>query len=246
MNMSIGITIKNSLKKALNAAGIEAHRFSPASSKLARLMASLRTFNIDLVIDVGANDGQFSLELRAGGYAGQIVSVEPMAYAHERLSQVSQADVGWHVHPRCAVGDRTGLIDLNIAANSVSSSVLPMLSSHSMAAPESVYQGKESVPLTTLDLIAPEYIRQANAPLLKIDTQGYEWQVLDGAKEILPIIQGILIEVSLIPLYEGQHLWLETIERLEASGFVLWALEPVFVDSTNGRTLQMDALFFRV
>jgi FkbM family methyltransferase len=229
MNMSISITIKNSLKKALNAAGIEAHRFSPSSSKLARLMASLRTFNIDLVIDVGANDGQFSLELRAGGYSGQIVSVEPMTSAHERLSDLSQGDSAWHVHPRCAVG----------------SSVLPMLASHSNAAPESAYRGKETVPLTTLDLILPKYLGQSNAPLLKIDTQGYEWQVLLGAKEMIPKVRGVLMEVSLIPLYEGQHLWQESITHLEAEGFVLWALEPVFIDHSNGRTLQMDALFFR-
>jgi FkbM family methyltransferase len=244
--MSKFSSIKQSVKTALNSIGLEAHRFNPAESKLARLMAALRTFNIDTVFDIGANDGQFACEIRAGGYLGQIVSVEPMVSAHARLSKVSQADAGWHVHPRCAVGDRTGLIDLNIAGNSVSSSVLPMLASHSKAAPESIYQGKESVTLTTLDLIVPKYIQQASAPLLKIDTQGYEWQVLDGAKEILPTVRGILMEVSLIPLYEGQHLWWESIERLEAAGFVLWALEPVFVDCANGRTLQMDALFFRV
>lgn len=244
--MSIGAAIKNRLKKALNAAGIEAHRFSPESSKLARLMASLRAYEIDLVIDVGANEGQFGQELRAGGYSGQIVSVEPMGAAHARLTQVSHGDAGWHVHPRCAVGDKTGVIELNIAGNSVSSSVLPMLASHSKAAPASTYQGKETVSLTTLDLIVPKYPGQARAPLLKIDTQGYEWQVLDGAREILPKIRGILMEVSLIPLYEGQHLWQESMERLAAEGFVLWALEPVFVDSANGRTLQMDALFFRV
>lgn len=239
-------SIKQSVKTALNAMGVEAHRFNPAASKLARLMAALRTFNIDMVFDIGANEGQFALELRAGGYSGQIVSVEPMASAHARLTKASQADVGWHVHPPCAVGDRTGLIDLNIAGNSVSSSVLPMLGSHSKAAPESIYQGKESVPLTTLEMIVPKYIGQASAPLLKIDTQGYEWQVMDGAKEILPTVRGILMEVSCIPLYEGQHLWRESMERLEAAGFVLWALEPVFVDCANGRTLQMDALFFRV
>lgn len=244
--MSQFISIKQSIKTTLNAIGIEAHRFNPASSKLARLMAALHAFNIDMVFDIGANEGQFGQELRAGGYSGQIVSVEPMASAHARLSQVSQGSVGWHVHPRCAVGDKTGVIDLNIAGNSVSSSVLPMLVAHSKAAPESVYQGKESVPLATLDLIVPKYIGQASASLLKIDTQGYEWQVLDGAKAILPAVRGILMEVSLISLYEGQHLWRESIERLESEGFTLWALEPVFVDSANGRTLQMDALFFRV
>lgn len=238
-------SVKQGLKTVLNRIGIEAHRYNPSASKSARLIAALRTYKIDLVFDVGANDGQFAREIRAGGYSGQIVSVEPMTSAHERLSDLSQGDSAWHVHPRCAVGDKTGVIELNIAGNSVSSSVLPMLASHSNAAPESAYRGKETVPLTTLDLILPKYLGQSNAPLLKIDTQGYEWQVLLGAKEMIPKVRGVLMEVSLIPLYEGQHLWKESITHLEAEGFVLWALEPVFIDHSNGRTLQMDALFFR-
>ena len=238
-------SVKQGIKQALNAVGIEVHRFQPATSPLARLMAAFRAFDIDMVIDVGANEGQFAREIRAGGYSGGIVSIEPMASAHERLTQYSQGDSAWRVHPRCAVGADAGEIELNIAGNSVSSSVLSMLSAHSDAAPESVYKGKETVPLSTLDLIVPKYIAQTNALFLKIDTQGYEWQVLDGAKSILPKVRGILMEVSLVPLYEGQYLWQKSIDRLQAEGFVLWALEPVFVDSTNGRTLQMDALFFR-
>jgi hypothetical protein len=120
-----------------------------------------------------------------------------------------------------------------------------MLAAHSNAAPESVYQGKETVPLTTLDLMLPTYLEQASAPFLKIDTQGYEWQVLDGAKQVLPKIRGIMMEISFIPLYGDQRLWRECVDRLQADGFTLWSLEPVFVDPVNGRTLQMDALFFR-
>jgi len=243
--MDVPGVIKNKLKKMLNAAGIEAHRFNPGSSKLARLMASLRTHEIDLVIDVGANEGQFARELRAGGYSGTIVSIEPMSVAHQRLSLASKGDAAWQVHPRCALGANAGEIELNIAGNSVSSSVLPMLAKHREAAPESAYQARESVPLTTLDLIGPRYFEKARAPFLKIDTQGYEWQVLDGAHTILPGVRGLLMELSLVPLYEGQYLWRECIARLEAAGFVLWALEPVFVDGANGRTLQMDGLFFR-
>lgn len=237
--------LKHSVKKALNALGIEAHRYNPKSSSQARLIASLRAFDIDLVIDVGANEGQFARGLRAGGYSGQIVSIEPMSAAHRRLTRAGKGDAAWHVHSRCALGASAGEIELNIAGNSVSSSVLPMLATHCRAAPDSAYQGKESVPLTTLDLIAPSYFECAQAPFLKIDTQGYEWEVLDGAKGILPSVCGIQMELSLMPLYEGQHLWRESIARLEAEGFFLWALEPVFVDPSNGRTLQMDALFFR-
>lgn len=239
-------SVKQSIKQALHAMGIEAHRFDPNSSALARLMTALRTFDIDLVLDIGANEGQFAKELRAGGYSGRIVSFEPMTDAHGRLLRESNSDSAWHVHPRCALGDRSGEIELNISSNSVSSSILPMLAAHSTASPESSYLRREMAPLTTLDLVAPPYLAGAQAPFLKIDTQGYEWHVLDGALATLPKVRGILMELSLIPLYEGQRLWRESIERLEAEGFVLWRLQPAFDDPVNGRTLQWDGLFFRL
>jgi len=238
-------SVKQGIKQALHATGVEVRRFHPDASPLARLMVALRHFNIDLVIDIGANEGQFAKELRAGGYSERIVSFEPLSVAHGRLLQESNRDSVWHVHQRCALGDRLGEIELNISGNSVSSSILPMLKSHSRAAPESAYLGRESAPLITLDSVAPYYLGGAQAPFLKIDTQGYEWHVLDGATATLPKVRGIQMELSLVPLYEGQRLWRECIERLEAGGFTVWALQPVFVDSTNGRTLQWDGLFFR-
>jgi hypothetical protein len=69
--------------------------------------------------------------------------------------------------------------------------------------------------------------------------------VLDGARDIFPHIKGILVELSLVPLYEGQHLWREVIDRLEAEGFTLWAFNPVFSDLSQGRTLQVDGVFYR-
>lgn len=237
---------KQSIKQVLHAMGIEAHRFNPATSPLARLMAALHTFDIDLVIDIGANDGQFAKELRAGGYSGRIVSFEPLTTAHRRLLQASKNDSAWQVHSRCAVGDHLGEIELNISGNSVSSSILPMLTAHSNASPTSTYLGRETAPLTTVDNAVLPYFEGAKAPFLKIDTQGYEWYVLDGALATLPKVRGIQVELSLVPLYEGQHLWRECIERLEAAGFVLWALQPVFIDPANGRTLQWDGLFFRL
>ena len=238
-------SVKQGVKQLLHAAGVEAHRFHPNTSQLARLMAALRHFNIDLVIDIGANEGQFANEVRAGGYSGRIVSFEPLSSAHSRLLQVSSGDTAWHVHPRCALGDRLGEIELYISGNSVSSSILPMLKSHSSAAPESAYLGHESAPLITLDSVAPPYLEGAQGPFLKIDTQGYEWHVLDGARASLPKVRGIQMELSLVPLYEGQRLWRECIERLEAEGFLLWALQPVFVEPATGRTLQLDGIFYR-
>jgi FkbM family methyltransferase len=236
---------KQKIKQLLHAIGIEAHRYHPSASPLARLMTSLDAFEIDLVFDIGANEGQFAMELREGGYKSRIISFEPLEKPFDKLSVLSRNDSAWSVHPRCAVGDILGAIDINISENSVSSSILPMLTSHIKAAPQSSYIGHERVPLITVDSVAKGYLREARAPLLKIDTQGYEWQVLDGAMTSLPNIKGVLIELSLLPLYEGQRLWMDYVERLEGAGFVLWSLEPAFIDPTNGRTMQWNGLFFR-
>jgi len=210
-----------------------------------QVVSSLRKFEIDLVLDVGANIGQFSSELRQSGYTGRIVSFEPLSQAHSELVQSSIGDPMWDAYPRCALGDHEGEVEINIAGNSQSSSILPMLESHRSVAPESAYQGKESVPIKTLDAVAGQYLKDARAAFLKIDTQGFEWQVLDGARDTLPHIKGILVELSLVPLYEGQHLWRDVIDRLGAAGFTLWTFNPVFSDQAIGRTLQVDGVFFR-
>lgn len=219
----------------------------PSATQLCaiQIATSLKKFKIDLVLDVGANKGQFASEIRQCGYAGRIVSFEPLSQAHGELVKSSIVDPMWDAYPRCALGDHNGEVEINIAGNSQSSSILPMLESHRSAAPESAYQGMENVPIKTLDAIAGHYLKNAHAPFLKIDTQGFEWQVLDGARVTLPHIKGILVELSLVPLYEGQHLWREIIDRLEAEGFTLWGFKPGFTDQVSGQTLQVDGIFYR-
>ena len=237
--------LKHTIKKSFNTLGIEVHRFLPENSASARFLKALRKFEIDLVVDIGANNGQFAKELRAAGFQQPIISFEPLSSAHAKLIEASQYDPHWQIHARCAIGDQIGEIEINIAGNSVSSSILPMLSEHSNAAPHSIYLGSEKADITTVDKAILPYLLNSNAPLLKIDTQGYEWHVLNGATTTLPKVKGILMELSLVPLYEGQHLWLECMARLEAEGFTLWSLEPAFIDPVTGRVLQWDGLFFR-
>jgi FkbM family methyltransferase len=240
--MRLSTAVNNILRKY----GFEVRRFVRAASPSAQqLAASLHNFEIDLILDVGANKGQLAAEVRHCGYTGRIVSFEPLSSAHSELIQASADDPKWDVYPRCALGDHEGEVEINIAGNSESSSILPMLESHRSAAPESAYQGKEIVPVKTLDAVAGQYLKDAGVPFLKIDTQGFEWHVLDGARESLPHIKGILVELSLVPLYEGQHLWRDVIDRLEAEGFTLWAFQPVFSDRASGRTLQVDGIFYR-
>lgn len=81
--------------------------------------------------------------------------------------------------------------------------------------------------------------------LLKIDTQGYEEQVLKGANEIISKIKGIHLELSIVPLYEGQMLFEEMLNKLKEMGFALYHLSPGFQDSRTGRLLQVNGTFFR-
>jgi len=161
------------------------------------------------------------------------------------LSAKASRDQKWHVHPRCAIGDYDGEITINIAANSVSSSVLPMMELHKSVNAASVYVGSESVPIYRLDSVSPGYLAKSHRPFLKIDTQGFEWQVLEGACQTLPQMQGVLCELSLVPLYEGGRLWLDMIKHLESEGFTLWCIQKGFLDARDGRTLQVDATFIR-
>jgi FkbM family methyltransferase len=238
--------IKKVIQRAVNLAGYDIERLG-YDSKAARLMLKgIKRFEVDLILDVGANAGQFALELRSLGYEGRLVSFEPLSSAHTKLEKAARQDSRWTVHPRCAIGAQDGEAEINIAGNSVSSSILPMMESHVSASAGSAYIGAEKTPVLRLDTVAPPYLGKAHKPFLKIDAQGYEWQVLDGAGLILPRMSGVLCELSLVPLYDGQRLWLEIIRRLEDEGFTLWSIHRGFTDPRDGRTLQADALFFRL
>ena len=146
--------MKEIIRRTLRRLGYDLHRFVPAASPDAQLAQVLSHFGIDLVLDIGANTGQYGTLLRELGYTGRIVSFEPLPTAHAALTSKTAADPAWAAAPRAAIGDSEGEITINIAGNSASSSVLPMLESHRKAAPHSAYIGTDTVPITRLDTAA--------------------------------------------------------------------------------------------
>ena len=205
----------------------------------------MQLIKANIVFDIGANIGQFAQEIRAVGFAGEIISFEPLSSAHTVLLNSSRHDRKWIVHPRTALGRFDGDISINIAGNSVSSSALEMLEEHLSAAPKSKYSGSENSPLSRLDSVANEYLRESSRLFIKIDVQGYESEVLAGASESLMLAKGLACELSLVPLYEGQLLWQDIIKILSSKGFKLWAIQRGFSDPKTGQTLQVDGIFLR-
>jgi len=235
--------MKSFIRRVANSLGIEITRYCPSSSAAAQLAKALEISNTNLIFDIGANEGQFARQVRRHGYRDKIVSFEPLSTARERLLAFSALDSAWEVHERSAVGDYDGEVKINVAGNSVSSSILPMLESHASAAPRSAYVGSEYVPIVRLDSVASRYLTPESKLFVKIDTQGFEWQVLDGAPETLSKAQGVLCEISLIPLYDGQMMWQDIVNRLDATGFRIWALQQGFTNPSTGQCLQMDAIY---
>lgn len=237
--------IKQIVKRTFRTFGLDLQRYDRTLHGPTRLASMLAWHHVDLVLDVGANTGQFGSELREAGYRGRIVSFEPLTSARARLVDQANGDSLWEVAPRAAIGAEDGEIDIHISGNSVSSSVLDTTDALLKQAPECAYVGTERVPLSRLDTIAAPFLHGDSKLLIKIDTQGYERDVLKGAAELLKQAVGIHIELSFVPLYRDQALFDEMFGQLEALGFEVWDIGPVLFEPQSCRLVQADGIFFR-
>jgi FkbM family methyltransferase len=209
------------------------------------LVGLLNKNNINLVLDVGANAGQFAQSIRTNGYDKNIVSFEPLLEVYNNLLKISKNDNRWKVYKRCALGDRNEKSSINVSAYEQSSSILSMTSLHSKIKKNSEYVSKQEINIYKLDSIFNEICSSKDKIFLKVDTQGYEDKIIDGAKKSLSQIKGILLEASLVELYKGTTLWLDLILKIQKLGFLPWLIDRGFSDNINFRTLQVDIVFLR-
>lgn len=203
----------------------------------------LERHRVDLVLDVGAARGGFASDLRAFGYTGRIVSFEPLSAAFADLSAAAAGDDRWAV-VNAALGSAPGTETINIASNSDSSSLLPMAVDHTTAAPHVGYVGTEEIRVLRLDDEARTHLVDGNRPFLKIDTQGFEREVLAGGQQTLAQCVGLQLELSFVPMYEGGMLVDEAIAAAYDAGFVLGSITQGFT-SPQGHMLQADGVFVR-
>lgn len=199
---------------------------------------------IDVLLDVGANSGQYAV-VRAAGFGGRIVSFEPIDMAFKQLAGKNAGEPLWDIYA-FGLGARAATATINVAGNNAeSSSLLKMVPRLLKEAPSAAYIAEETIRIETLDSLSGKVFRPNDRLWLKIDTQGYEFPVLEGATQTLKQVIGLEVELSLVALYENQPLLREAMGRLEAMGFQLIGVEEVFCDSSGLRTLQLNGLFER-
>jgi FkbM family methyltransferase len=213
-------------------------RFAPADRR-ARL---LRAHDVDLVLDVGANAGQYASALRGAGYEGRIVSFEPLGEPFGELAGAAAADTGWDVW-HLALGAGSGNVRVNVSEDTRNSSVLAVGERHLRAVPDSRAVGSESVAVNRLDALWPRIADGARRPYLKVDTQGYELEILRGAESVLDAIVLVEAELSLVSTYDAGPLFDDVVTFLAEHGFAPIAIEGVLDDVVTGEMLQVDAIF---
>lgn len=231
-------------RRIVRRTGIDVHRWPARDPEF----LAFRAFTAglpDVIFDVGANDGGFARQCRDFGYTGQIVSFEPGSEAYSRLVDASAADPLWDAQ-RLALGRDPGQLELQVAGNAgASSSFLPMTHLHQAAATDACYVAAEMVPVARLDDVIRQVGWDWRRPALKIDTQGFEREVLEGATQILQSAVAVRIELSLVTLYDGAFDWREAVDWMSARGFDLVGLVPGFSDPRSGSLLQFDGVFAR-
>ena len=218
---------------------------NPISKETRSLVRILDHHGIDVVLDVGANVGQYATRLRQGGWSGRIVSFEPLPDAHATLEAAAAPDALWEVAPRMALGASTGTVSLNVSAESDMSSALPFVPEMADLLDSAAYTGTVTAPLARLDGVFGEHAGSAGRVLLKIDTQGTEAAVLEGASGVLDRIYGIQLELSIVPVYLGERTYLDMIATLGELGFRPALFVPGYFNQRSARLISMDGVFIR-
>ena len=209
------------------------------------LNKSLSNNNINSIIDVGANNGQFAEEVFKNGFKGYVLSFEPLEIEYSNLldKKLKMKKYDWEIAERCGLGASEKKLDINISGMRQSSSILDISEIHTNLYPESINIGKEKIDIFPLDKFYNKIINMKKNILLKIDTQGYELEILKGAIKTLGYVDAIYVEVSLVKLYKNQPLFDEILDFTKKFGFSVWSVDRAVGNKSTGQTYQLDILF---
>lgn len=213
-----------------------------------QLLFLIEKLEINCVLDVGANIGQFAQKLRRSGYNGYLVSFEPVQETYKKLKETSGKDPKWHVYPY-ALGSKDSTAEINITASSVLSSFYhPNAHCDEFGATEAAkIIRKETVDIRRLDSVIEEvsgHIDDARF-FLKMDTQGHDLDVFNGAGECLDRIFGLQSELAVIPIYEDIKRMNDIIIEYESHGYEVAGFFPVNWDKKTLRVIEFDCVMVK-
>lgn len=245
VKVSLPRATKNFIQRWMRRLGYSVVPLSSPTSHEGHLKRLLQELDIDCVIDVGAHAGEFGALLRSIGYRGEIISFEPSATIFPTLREQCKKDALWRAYPE-ALGAESAQAQLRVFESSFFSSFL-VPSEYGEREFSGEITGSAPVSVRTLDSLLSEElsnISQDRRIFLKIDTQGWDMEVLEGSQATLTQVRALQVEASVRPIYEGAPGWKETIARLDREGYKLSGLFPVVVDK-DLRLVEFDCIAVR-
>lgn len=231
--------MKEILRRLARLAGFEVFAYNHRRIHELRKAMLMRDLGVSLVLDVGANTGQYGQGLRELGYKGRIVSFEPIPAVFEVLQKTASTDGNWETM-NLALGDEEADRIIHVAEFSQVSSLLP-------ATGASITGGwkktkVQAVSVRRIDALLPQIRRAGDTIYLKLDTQGFEQAALDGSGAMIFDFAAIELEASTIELYEGETLLPGLMHWLACRGFSVFSIGTLAVDHMTGRVLQFELL----
>jgi FkbM family methyltransferase len=202
-------------------------------------------YRVNVVLDVGANKGQYARSLRRAGYKGRIVSFEPVAQDFEELQRRAADDPNWSVH-QLALGREDGETEMNVVPGTLSS-ILPPTEFGARRYEKLQTAEVHRVPVRRLDGILDELIADVPdpRPYLKLDTQGFDLEAFAGLGKRSGDVVGMQSEVAFLQIYEGMPRMPEALATYEAAGFEVAGLHPVSRERRTARVLEFDCVMVR-
>lgn len=235
------IELYSKVNNLFHKAGYDFRRFPTPNFRA--LLRYLRDNNVNDCFDVGANTGQYAKMLLSAGFKGTIYSFEPQSKPFNTLHKKAIRHSRWKSF-NIGLGDTDEKAIINISKNSVSSSILDINKLSVDIIAETEYISQEEIKVSRLDTFMNE-INFNKRFFLKIDAQGFEWKILQGASGCFKNIYALELESSYVSLYKEEKLFDEMKTFIESKGFYLCSLESGFSDPRNGRLLQVEMIFLR-
>jgi FkbM family methyltransferase len=239
--------LKRLIQKATRVVGLHLGRYPPVDSLAYHLKTVFRELEIDCVLDVGAHEGEFAASLRDLDYTGQILSFEPVRASFEALTKARGWDRGWRGH-NVALGAEEGELEMNISRGSVFNSFLkPAVDGTTRFRADTEVVRVEKVPVRRLESVIDEVLaeRPEARLFLKVDTQGYDLQVVRGAGRRLDAIRALQTELAARSTYAGMPSLPEALRELNGLGFELTGMFPVARELDHLRVIELDCVMCR-
>jgi FkbM family methyltransferase len=199
--------------------------------------------NIDTVIDLGSNIGQFTNTISALLPNAKIFSFEPIPSCFTQLCSSVKKNSNVRTF-NLGIGSESGVISFQQSKFSAASSFLIATDKLKESFPHIGESNNIDVTIARLDDVVRD-LEIGNSLFIKIDVQGYEDKVLAGGEQTIRRSKVIIIETSFEKLYNQQPLFHDIYNILVNWGFTYIGNIDQTADPLNGKPLQCDAIFLR-